>query len=57
MTTKISEEEKRQKEAEGCELRQLGSREVFYCPVHDDMSKSASKDKEIGEMVDYQENV
>lgn len=42
---------------EGCELKQLGSTEVFYCPEHTNAMESKeneSGDENIDEMVDYQ---
>ena len=43
-------------ELEGCELKQLGTREVFFCPTHEDDMNAKSGDKEIDSMVDYQMN-
>lgn len=43
-------------ELEGCELKQLGTREVFFCPTHEDDMNAKSGDREIDSMVDYQMN-
>ena len=41
---------------EGCELKQLGNTEVFYCPEHtgnEDMPNEGGKDKDLNDMITY----
>ena len=55
MSSKVHKEEMSK---EGCELKQLGNTEVFYCPEHTGMvtgeAAPPSENKDMDEMIDYQ---